>query len=60
MCGVLAFWQDLGIFSDVAFTGCRSLEPVYVKPFVQVVVVFGRERTWSVIGIWFLFFSFTI
>lgn len=31
----------------------RSLldEPIYLKVFVQVVVVLGKNRTWAVIGI---------
>ena len=44
----------LGYFSDMVFIGCRLHdEPMYLKLFVQVIVVFGKDRTWAVIGICF-------
>lgn len=34
-----------GDFSDVIFAGCRLLdEPMYLKLFVQVGVVFGKDQ----------------
>lgn len=45
----------------MVFTGCRFLdEPVYTKPFVQVVIVFGKDRTWAVTGLWFSFIFLTV